>query len=71
MEHTMTFGEVLEAADGLSLEEQETLMDILHRRVIECQRVALVKDIQEAQQEFEEGHCRLVTPDELTKEILS
>mgnify|MGYP001563956353 CR=1 FL=1 len=71
MENTMLFGEVLEAADGLSLEEQETLMDILHRRMIERRRETLAKDIQEAQQEFQDARCKPVTPEELMKEILS
>jgi hypothetical protein len=34
----MPFGEVLEAVGKLSLEEQETLLDVLHRRIIEHRR---------------------------------
>ncbi len=71
MENTMTFGEVLEATDKLSLEEQETLVDTLRRRMIEHRRTELAKDIQDAQQEFQEGRCRAVTPSELMKEISS
>lgn len=65
------FNEVLESADRLSLDEQETLTDILHRRRIDYQRAELVKDIQYAQQEFKEGKCKPVTSSELMKEILS
>lgn len=71
MGNVMTFGELLEAADKLSLEEQETLVDILHRRMIERRRTELAKDIQDAQQEFQEERCREVTPSELIREILS
>jgi len=38
MENRMPFGEVLEAVGKLSLEEQETLLDVLHRRIIEHRR---------------------------------
>lgn len=71
MEKTISFGEVLEAADKLSMEEQETLIDILHRRMIERRRAELAQDIREAQKEFQEGKFQPVTADKLMKEILS
>lgn len=71
MANSISFGEVVEAADKLSLEEQETLVDILHRRMIEQRRDELVKDIQKAQREFNNGQCEPASPDELMKEILS
>ncbi len=71
MENMMTFGEVLEATDKLSLEEQETLVNTLHRRTIERRREELAKDIQDARQEFTDGHCPVATPSELVREISS
>lgn len=71
MERTLSFGDVLEAVDRMSLEEQETLVDILNRRMVEERRAALARDIQEARQECQEGECRPVTPDELMGEIVS
>jgi hypothetical protein len=71
MEHILTFGEVLEAADQLSLEEQETLTDILQQRISERRRQELAAEIVAARQEFEAGTCRPVTPDELMTEILA
>ncbi|MDI6794256.1 MAG: hypothetical protein QME81_15570 [bacterium] len=71
MGNAMTFSEVLESADELSLDEQETLMEVLHRRIIEHRRAELVKEVQNAQQEFKEGKCKPTTPFELMKEILS
>jgi len=71
MKKLMPFAEVLDAADRLSLEEQETLIDILHRRMIEYRRKELAKEIHNAQQEFQEGHCQPTTPNEIMKEILS
>jgi hypothetical protein len=66
----MPFGEVLEAADRLSQEEQEELIAILHRRLADAARRRLVADVQEARQEFAEGRCSPATPDELMREIL-
>jgi hypothetical protein len=70
MESVLAFGEVLEVVDNLSLEEQETLIEVVRRRVIERRREELAKEIQEAQKEFQAGLCRPVTPDELMTEIL-
>ncbi len=71
MQTVISFGEVLEAADKLSLEEQESLLDILWRRVIERRRAELAEDIREAKQEFQEGHCQPATSSEIIEEILS
>jgi hypothetical protein len=71
MQHPLPFGEILEAADDLPIEDQESLIDILKNRLRERRRAELLKDIQEAEKEFKEGKCRPVTPDELMREILS
>jgi hypothetical protein len=71
MEQTIPFGEVLEAIDRLSSEEQETLLDIVRRRLIERGRQQLAADIQEARTEFAAGQCQPTTVDDLMKEILS
>ena len=65
------FSKVLEAADKLTPEEQETLIDILNRRLADRRRSELAKDIRDAQQEFQSGACEPKTPDQLIKEILS
>jgi hypothetical protein len=61
----------LEAADKLSLGDQEALLEVLHRRIIERRREEIAKDIEEAQQEFQAGQCRPITPSELMNEIVS
>lgn len=71
MDTMLTFGEVLEAADRLSLEEQETLADTLKRRTIERRRQELAAEVQSARQEYEAGSSEPVTPDELMEEILA
>lgn len=71
MERALAFGEVLEAVDELSLEEQEALIEVVRRRIIERRREELAKEIQDALEEFQAGGCRPATPDELLAEILS
>jgi hypothetical protein len=71
MAHTMPFGEVLEAADQLSADEQATLVSILRRRLAEYGRKQVVEDIGEARGEFTAGNCRPITVDELMREISS
>jgi hypothetical protein len=70
MTPVLPFGEVLEAADHLSHEEQEELIFILHRRLAQAARQRLVAEIQEAHQEWVEGRCSPASPDELMREIL-
>lgn len=71
MAKALLFGEVLETIDTFSLEDQETLKEILQRRIIERQRGELIQDIRQAQQEFQAGHCCPMTPEELVQEIVS
>lgn len=71
MPTSMPFAEIVEAADQLSLDEQETLIAILHRRLAQAGRRRLVEEIREAEQEFAQGGCRPMTPEEIVREILS
>jgi len=70
MAHHLPFGEVLEAADQLSHDEQEELIGILHRRLAQASRQRLVAEVKEARQEFAEGRCLPTTPSELMREIM-
>jgi hypothetical protein len=70
MSQVLPFGEVLEAADHLSQDEQEELVAILNRRLAQAARQRLAGEIKEARQEFAEGRCFPTTPDELMGEIL-
>jgi hypothetical protein len=71
MARALSFGEVLETVGRLSLEDQETLVHIIRRRVVEQRRAELTKDIREAREALEAGDVRPVTSDELMEEILS
>ena len=71
MQNSVPFGEILEAADGLPVEDQEALIAILKNRLRERRRAELLQDIREAEKEFREGKCQPATPDEIMREILS
>lgn len=70
MTHVMPFGEVLEAADHLTQDEQQELIAILNRRLAQAIRQRVASEIQEACQEFTDGRCLPASPDELMREIL-
>ena len=67
----ISFADILEAAEQLSLEDREDLIRILRNRLREQKRADIITDVKEAQQEFTQGRCQPVTPEELMKEILS
>ena len=67
----LPFGEILEAADQLTLEEKEALVDVLNHRIVAQRRRELSLDVAEANREFDAGRVQVVTPDDLMKEITS
>lgn len=67
----MLFGEVLDAVDQLPPKEQETLVEIVARRIAERGRKRLLADVQEARREYETGGCPQTTVDELITKIFS
>ncbi len=69
MQNAPPFAEILEAAGSLSLEEQEVLVEILNRRLIERRRAELAADVADADRQFQQGECRPARPDELLREI--
>jgi hypothetical protein len=62
------FSDVVEAADRLSTEEQEELLEILRRRLAERRRAALVREVQEGRAEFAAGQARTTSVDEIMDE---
>ena len=66
-----SFGEILEAVDKLSLEEQEQLIDVLSRRAAERRRSLLSREIHNGRKEFKEGLAKPASPDQILSEILS
>ena len=55
----------------MPLEDQENLIDILQKRLRDHRRAELVQEVQQAQQEFAQGQCKIATPQQIIEEILS
>lgn len=68
---TISFHQVLDNTEQLSVEEQETLIDILQKRIADKRRDEIVQEIQHARQEHIEGKTTPVSPNDLVKEIFS
>jgi hypothetical protein len=66
-----TFDEVLESADGLPLEQKESLLSVLRHRVAEERRAELANAVKEARSEFRSGRCHPATPAQIMKKLLS
>jgi hypothetical protein len=71
MENSMPFGEILDEVDKLSIGDQESLRDILAKRIIEHRRDQLASEIKEAREEYKAGQCRPTTADDIMSEIIS
>jgi hypothetical protein len=71
MPAAIKFSEVVDAAERLSLDEQEALIDLLRRRTIDTRREGLARDAEEAYREFQAGKCKPATIDEIMREIRS
>ncbi len=71
MANNLQYREILEGAEGLSVEEQEALVEVLKSRLRDRRRAELARDVQAAQKELAEGRCQPVTPAALMKEIVS
>jgi hypothetical protein len=67
----VNFSAVLDAADALSVEEQETLIDVLSHRVADANRLRLFADVKEARREFADGKCQPAKVDDLMQELLA
>jgi len=66
-----TFAEVLETIETFTVDEKETLIDILQHRLAEYRRNQLLKDIKSSEKEFEKGLCKPMSVDEFMKEVMS
>jgi ribosome recycling factor len=68
--NTPSFNDILEAADKLSLDEQEDVVRILKKRITERRREEIVKNLKASEEEVRKGEYKEVTPEELKKELL-
>ncbi|MGR0482710.1 MAG: hypothetical protein ACTFAL_15275 [Candidatus Electronema sp. V4] len=58
MSHAVSFNEILESTDRLSLEEQESLIDVIRRRSANRRRLEIASLVFSAREEFKAGWMR-------------
>jgi hypothetical protein len=71
MKEDTHFSQVLDNIDQLSVEEQETLLQVVRNRLIDRRRKEIIQETQEAENDFKQGKASPATPEALMKEILS
>ena len=64
-----SFSDVVGATDDLSVDEQETLVEILRRRIAMQNRNALVRDVEEARAEYQSGQTCTKSPSGIMDEV--
>jgi hypothetical protein len=64
------FQQALDAVERLPAEDQETLVDIIRRRLIEQRRGEIAHNAQAALQAFREGQASYGTVDDLRRDLL-
>ncbi len=67
----MTFAEVVEEVDQLTLDEQTALIDLMRHRLADRRRKEIVAQVEESRIEYRETGGRAVSASELVDEILS
>lgn len=66
-----TFADVLETIETFSIDEKETLVDILQHRLQEAKRQRIVRSVEESRREFEKGELKSASVEEIMSEIMS
>ena len=66
---TVTFQDALDIVESLPKDQQENLIDIIKRRIIERKREVLAEHIKEAREEYRREEVRHDSADDLMKEI--
>lgn len=63
------FHQVLDTAEHLTVEEQETLIGILQNRKSEKRRAEIVQEIHQTRKEHADGKCQPVSPEDLVSVV--
>jgi hypothetical protein len=70
MRKSSKFSSALEATDRLTLEEKETLLEVLHRRTVQERREQLKREIADARREHAAGKSRPASPRRIMRDVL-
>ena len=67
--HATPFQDVLDRIEQLSLSDQEALIEIVQKRVIELRRQEIAENARTTRQAFHEGRASYGTVDDLRREL--
>ncbi len=67
--HPVRFADLVEMIDRLSLDERQSLVEVVRQRLAEDERRRVAASIRLARAEHRRGRCKPVTPEELMREI--
>lgn len=66
-----SYGQVVDSIEALPEEQQESLLELVRRRLTERRREALIKSVQEARKEIKSGKLRPASPTEIMRKVLA
>jgi uncharacterized protein YydD (DUF2326 family) len=69
VQQSVTFQEAIDAVESLPQQQQESLIDLFQRRLIEYRRDLLAENIRQAREELARGEVKSGTADDLIKEL--
>lgn len=69
MKGNSLFEAVLESVEALSVEDQEALIDLIRRRLVEKRRAEIAANITKAQEEYQTGKVLRGNVDQLMAEL--
>lgn len=69
--HPVRFADLVEMIDRLPLDERESLVDVVRKRIADDGRRRVAASIRSARREHGRGRCKPATPEELLREILA
>jgi len=64
-----SFQEAIEIVEGLPVDEQEMLIEIIRQRLLEIRRKLLVAEVAEAHQAYQSGDIRRGNTSDVMKEL--
>jgi hypothetical protein len=65
------FQKAIDVIEALPLEDQETLLDLMHRRLVEQRRAEIARHASETLQAVREGRARYGTIKDLQRDLLT
>ncbi|MDI6783026.1 MAG: hypothetical protein QME64_02900 [bacterium] len=69
MRKSITFDDAINVVESLPEDQRESLIEIVHRRLIDERRNKLAQSIKQAKKEFASGAMKQGTVDDLMREL--